>query len=76
MIKRTTYNLFIIILCSSLIMLLTSCAKKTSGDEGNFEYPDYPLTEDNGIPSWEQGDKEPIEKAQRQLGNLCQLHSR
>jgi len=49
-------KVFILALVLCILGLLTACKTSDSG----IKYPDFPRTENNGTPSWEQGDKEPI----------------
>lgn len=43
----------------SAAMCLSLCA--CGGEGGGIVYPDFPLTENNGTPSWEQGEKSDLE---------------
>lgn len=52
---KKTLKIFSALLCVTMFASsLFACGKK---DEGGVKYPDFPLTEDNGTPSWEQGEK-------------------
>lgn len=51
---KKTIRIISVILCLSFISTLFAC-NKNSGN--GIVYPDFPLTENNGTPSWEQGEK-------------------
>ena len=55
---RKTKKVFMSVLLSAA-MCLGLCA--CGGEGGGIVYPDFPLTENNGTPSWEQGEKSDLE---------------